>query len=76
MEWQPIDTAPKGNYRNVKCGKGWDKAVYEPVYILVPTSDDKITMSYWVPTQERWSMFTKKTPPTHWMPLPEPPKRE
>lgn len=76
MKWETIESAPKGNYKNVKCGKGWEKEVHEPVYVLVPTSDGKITMSYWVPSQERWSMFTKKKPPTHWMPLPDLPELE
>jgi hypothetical protein len=73
MEWQPIETAPKGSYKEVAVGKGGVRDHYEPEYILVPTSDGKVTISYWVPDQERWCMFTKKHPPKWWMPLPEPP---
>lgn len=72
-KWQPIETAPKGYYKKVKIRDEREREVHVPEYFLVPTSDGKVTISYWVPSQERFCMFTKKTPPTHWMPLPEPP---
>ena len=77
MGWQPIETAPKkGLVRQVKCGKSGLKEVSDPVVILASTSDGKITFTYWVEKQERWNMFSKNTPPTHWMPLPEPPSKQ
>ena len=72
MEWQPIETAPKGNYKTVNIKNGV-RELYEPEYILAPTSDGRVTMTYWVPHAERWTMFSKKNPPKHWMPLPKPP---
>ena len=73
MEWQTIETAPKGSFRSVGVRGGGTRDVYEPVYILAPTSDGQVTITYWVPETERWSMFSKKHPPTYWMPLPKPP---
>ena len=72
-EWQPIETAPKGEKKPFPGGKGVREIHVSP-RILTFTSAGDLTISYWVPEGERWSMFSRKTPPTHWMPLPEPPK--
>jgi hypothetical protein len=63
MEWQPIETAPKD---------GTPILIYEttlgPVtYVCFWNSFHE----YWVEAEgEQYSSFN----PTHWMPLPEPPK--
>lgn len=75
MGWQPIETAPKGEFRTVKVGnKGGERVVSMPRLILAPTSDGNIVITYWNDRSGRWSMFSKDHPPTHWMPLPEPPR--
>ncbi len=67
MTWRPIETAPKGETRLVKVGnKGGEREVLVPAWVLVPTSDGKITMSHWLPQQGRWNMFSTDYPPTHW----------
>lgn len=72
MEWQPIETAPKGGIKLVSGNKGVREMWISP-RILTFTSAGDLTITYWVPDGERWCMFSKKTPPTHWMPLPSPP---
>lgn len=71
MKWQSIKNAPKGKTRQVAVRGGGTREVHEPEYILAPTSDGKVTITYWVPSAERWCMFTKKCPPEKWMPLPD-----
>lgn len=73
MEWQPMETAPKGETIKKRIFKDKVREVHVPEKVLAPTSDGEITMTYWIPEQERWNMFSKKVPPTHWMPLPKPP---
>lgn len=75
-EWQPIETAPKDErvflYRPA-CPYQWAQRVCgrfnsEP-YISNPRP-------YWSHDVERLSgkADARKNPPTHWMPLPEPPE--
>lgn len=80
MTWQPISTAPKGVTRTVAVGdRAGRRDVHVPTYLLVPTSDGEITMTCWLPGPQRWNMFSKNHPPTHWWDfgdgrtMPEPP---
>jgi hypothetical protein len=61
-EWQPISTAPKD----------------EDIYILACREGSKIPGILGWDQDEGWywfnGMFRDTTIPTHWMPLPEPPK--
>jgi len=57
--WQPIETAPKD---------GSDVLIYNPV-------SGEMFVCYW--SKGRWKFavhIVMKDEPTHWMPLPEPPK--
>ena len=71
-KWQPIETAPKD----------------ADILLYGPSSDGpRVTEGYWMKAQYDYEFdrthpafwfsmdggFTKKYPPTHWMPLPEPP---
>jgi hypothetical protein len=73
MEWHPIETAPRGEIKTIAAGRGYRNVVM-PTRVLAPTSDGNVTITYWIEGEERWCMFTKKHPPTHWMPLPAPPQ--
>ena len=67
FSWQPIETAPKD---------GTPILAYEPTPGS-PTEEDGryyITTGYRVRNQYRTG--TEHENPTHWMPLPEPPKEE
>lgn len=67
MDWQPIDTAPKdgrwiiayGDIALTDCPVGVVR--WSKTYLLWDAEND--------PDQGPW-----QTTPTHWMPLPEPPK--
>jgi hypothetical protein len=62
MEWQPIETAPKdGQHIILALSEGW---------IGVGYYDDDPEFS-----SLGWVVFgSGQQQPTHWMPLPEPPK--
>jgi hypothetical protein len=62
-DWQTIETAPKD---------GSD--------ILIVRLN-RVRVGFWRPKEGRWGFYgaggvwaEKNNPPTHWMPLPEPPK--
>jgi len=68
-EWQPIETAPKDGTRILlyqREGDGMDdnRTVAEGAW------------GEWLPGEYEWCMVQQDawTAPTHWMPLPEPPK--
>lgn len=66
MEWQPIDTAPKDGTRFLAAwrrliGTDWG-------YVVMHYRDNRLLVS--------WDHDYLNVKPTHWMPLPEPPKRE
>ena len=68
-EWQPIETAPKDGTRvliawNNGCDKGVVSAYWEPGYFgNIGWTEFQLRSDYWGPDT-----------PTHWMPLPKPPK--
>jgi len=72
-EWQPIETAPKdgtyiliapGLWTGVTCGIG--------VYDLDRYA--KKPRAFWRRVEGHGRSQSREVPPTHWMPLPEPPK--
>lgn len=63
-EWQPIDTAPKTG-ETILIGHG--NSVWE---------DEWSTDGYWLRCIEGGDGDHENEVPTHWMPLPEPPKIE
>jgi len=74
MYWRPIQTAPKGEFREVPVGnKGGFRLVHVPEFVLAPTSAGNVVMTYWDDLRGKWSMFSKSHPPEYWMPLPPPP---
>jgi hypothetical protein len=64
-EWQPIETAPRDGRRVLLC-----RAKHPEPW--------SAHTGYWHKSREIWSpmgMYPERNPnPTHWMPLPEPPK--
>jgi len=66
MSWNfNIDEAPKGVSREVPRGKG---TIIEhiPDLIIAAGNDNVVTVSKWLPKEERWEMFTKDVPPLAW----------
>lgn len=74
-EWRDIETAPRDG-RTVICF--WPEVELDEVYGLV--GEPIVGSARWIKPgpsfSEHWCLEGKWTPhdPTHWMPLPEPPK--
>lgn len=66
MNWQPIETAPKGGKRFLASAIGWQTA-WEACY-RYGKHGEGFSRTMFDDTG------TKNFQPTHWMPLPEPPK--
>ncbi len=77
MQWQPIETAPKSTSTDVPGGKH-----VEAVYLLGFCPEEGISPAgcieviWWEPNMDGgvWCASGFAIKPTHWMPLPEPPK--
>ena len=70
MTWQPIETAPKDGRRILVYGGTWEGELggKEPSVIAMGYAGDTVCVAdtcYY----DAWIVA-----PTHWMPLPEPPK--
>ena len=42
--------------------------------IIAAGSEGVVTVSKWIPKEERWNMFSKSAPPVAWMPWPSHPE--
>lgn len=51
------------------------RSVFIPERIIAAAGDEKqtVTVSNWLPDQNRWNMFAKEHPPIAWMAWPEHP---
>ena len=71
MEWQPIEKAPKDGTKVDLWVKTYLTSQKEWIY-------QRATSCRWLPTfkkeGDRWSNLDSWWIPTHWMPIPEPPK--
>ena len=71
-----MDEAPRGSVRTVSRRIGQNEATMQefvPDLIIAAGNGGIVTVSKWVPTEGRWNMFAKTTPPTAWMPWPQHP---
>lgn len=75
MKWSyNMDEAPKGEYKEVPARNGSVRKVFVPEKILAAHHDGElVTISNWIPEQERWNMFSKDAPPIAWSPWPDHP---
>ena len=79
-KWQPIETAPKDGtkilvYKNkIRFGSN----EYDHFYFGLNVYDHYIEIAYWTDYGCKIDAFAPlfDKDPTHWMPLPEPPKEE
>lgn len=80
MNWQPIDTAPKDGTQILLCGGvfDWDGSYCTPesrpkLEVVVLASWKSLRDAFTAPANtghdDEWYYY-----PTHWLPLPEPPK--
>lgn len=76
MSWNfNMDEAPRGEEREVTRVVGKHKTIsvtleHIPVQIIAAGSCGVVTLSRWLPVEERWNMFTKASPPVAWQPWP------
>jgi hypothetical protein len=71
--------APRGETRVEARKIGKNDAHIErhiPAQIIAAGQCGVVTLSYWLPKQDRWSMFSKDAPPIAWMPFPSHPHSE
>jgi uncharacterized membrane protein len=79
MAWDfDMSIAPKGTTeQRHRKGKDGETVVYSQhvsAKILAAADDGKtVTVSNWIPDQQRWNMFAKEHPPIAWMPWPDHP---
>lgn len=76
-DWQPIETAPKDGTeilvsRLYQTGKR--KRIPEICYWHETIEEDKYDKKYWCVGGDYYGIKWLAPNPTHWMPLPEPPK--
>ena len=82
-EWQPIETAPKDGSKVLLAKFGWYSV---PALTPFPAETDPKEFGLWWGAVGFWSDRWKNwndgiepcglAGPTHWMPLPDPPKNE
>ena len=79
MQWNfNMDEAPRGTVRSVTRKSGKNTVTIEehvPERIIAAIGDGQgVTVSYWIPKDQRWNMFTKSVGPIAWMPWPKHPE--
>lgn len=67
-DWQSIESAPKDGTWVLVCGGTW------PVTMAWYALNSRINRAYWKMDDEWDDYDLADDQPTHWMPLPEPPK--
>lgn len=79
MAWDfDMTAAPRGTTeQRQRKGNDGETVVYSQhvsAKILAAADDGKtVTVSNWIPDQQRWNMFAKEHPPIAWMPWPNHP---
>lgn len=75
-EWRPIETAPKdGKCVLVSNGRYVEKAWWNTDPRIWDSEDDnRPCWTVFEPEDYYYAIHLDDDPPTHWMPLPEPPK--
>lgn len=71
MDWQPIETAPKDGSRVLLVRAGIDESAFVGSWSLW-SNKDYWTPDHWVDDARNLDLIER--PPTHWMPLPDPPQ--
>ncbi len=69
MNWQPIETAPKDGRRIIVSCDGRVRTAY-----WTDNGEARRPKPYWYYDSAMGVKWVRNNPPTHWMPLPEPPQ--
>jgi hypothetical protein len=73
MEWQPIETAPKDGTKILICG-GTYGCEFSPFEFYNAQNNDDPLIVIWCCNRKEFCEGDFHYHPTHWMPLPPPPK--
>lgn len=66
MQWQSMESAPKGEWVERKCGEKGVTLAHLPTRIIGLMSNGDWTVTYWLAGSQRWNMFTADSPPLAW----------
>jgi hypothetical protein len=72
MGWRfDVENAPRGRSKTVSGPKGSTRQVHVPEVIILASADGQtVTLSRWLPDENRWNMLGKKETPVAWQPFP------
>lgn len=66
-----VENAPRGKTVEVAGPKGTKRTRHEPEVIIVASQDGQtVTLSRWIPNENRWNMLGKNEAPFAWQPFP------
>ena len=69
------ENAPRGKMIETPGPKGSVRQVFKPDPVIIACSDGvTVTLSRWIPSEERWNMIGKKEHIVAWMPWPSYPE--
>lgn len=69
-----VDNAPKGRMVEVPGAKGGVRRVHKPDQVIIACSDGlTVTLSRWLPDEQRWNMIGKSETVVAWMDWPKHP---
>lgn len=71
-EWRyDVDNIPRGSYVEQPGPKGSTRSVFKPEAVIIAVSDgETVTLSRWIPSENRWNMIGKNERPVAWMEWP------
>ena len=66
-----IENAPKGRTIELPGPKGSVRKVHKPELVIIACSDgETVTLSRWLPDENRWNMIGRNETPIAWMEWP------
>lgn len=66
-----VENAPRGRTAELPGPKGSTRRVHQPDLVIVASADGKtVTVSRWIPDENRWNMLGKNERPVAWQPFP------
>lgn len=73
-----MSAAPRGNYitrtQKGKDGEPVEVTAFISQKVILGGACGTVTVSRWLPDEQRWEMFSNKETPLAWQPYPDPPK--
>ena len=78
MSWRTdIENAPRGRMVTLPGPKGSTRTVHQPDLVILAAADGQtVTVSRWIPQEQRWNMLGRTEKPVAWQPFPTHPARD